>query len=155
MLTTSRAVLRRMGRLVFVAACLTMLPHGAHARALEATQSFRYNIEDVAVDRAGAGTWTVNVVLSVTNTVTGERCDIKFARPFRIDGTDLTTDSGWNRVADSSDAGSDSVLVSLVSSTALGGGAAFPAPMRNPQAAYAGFPGYAEGASCRAGGVDD
>ena len=155
MLAKSRAQLRSMGRCVVVAACLAMLPGGVLAQAWEATSLVRYDIEDVAVSPAGGGMWTVNVVLSVTNTVTGERCDITFARPFRLPGADSAPTGGWAAGADATDTGSDTVLVSLVSSTALGGGAALPVHPRNLQASYASLRGSAEGASCRGGQVID
>ena len=154
MLAKNWAALCGMGRFVLVSACLALLPHGAHALAWGATPAFLYNIEDVAVNPADAGKWTVNVVVSVTNTATGERCDIRFARPFRAHGTGLTLDMGRDAGADLTDSGSDAALVSLVSSTALGGGAPFPAHMRSARATPARLPGYGEGASCRGGDPD-
>jgi hypothetical protein len=148
------AALCGMARFVLVSACLALLPHGAHALAWEAKPALRYNIEDVAVNPAGVDTWTVDVVVSVTNTATGERCDIRFARPFRAHGAGLTPDTGRAAGADLTDSASDAALVSLVSSTALGGGMPFPAHLRSARAMHTRLPGYGEGASCRGGDPD-
>ena len=148
-------MLRSLGGLVLVSACLSVLPHGALAEARETPRPLRYSVDDVAVNPTGAGAWTVSMVLSVTNTVTGERCDIKFVRPFQFHGGDGASDAGWTADTGFVDTANDAALVSLVNSTALGGGAVYAAQMRSPYATFASIAGYGEGAQCRGGSVDN
>jgi len=152
---TILVVLRGLRGLLLVCACLSVLPHGAPAEARDAPRPLRYSVDDVTVRPAGAGAWTVNMFLSVTDSVTGERCDIRFVRPFQFRGSDGAPDAGWTADKGVSDAASDAALVSLVNSTALGGGALYAAQMRSPYATFASIAGYGEGADCRGGYVDN
>jgi len=133
MRSKSRAMLRRVGHFVFVAACGAMLPQAVHAQAWGATKFFQYNIENVAVKPAGPGTWKVKVIFSVTNPVTTGTWDIKNALPFQSPGASLMLDIGWDSGTDFTNAGSANQLLALVATTALGGGAAIPVQVRSLQ----------------------
>ena len=133
MLSKTRAMLRRIGHLVVVVACGALLPPAAHAEAWDATKFFRYNIENVAVKPAGTGSWKVKVIFSVINPVAHDTWDIHNAQPFRSAGAGLTLDIAGDPGTDFTSTGSANQFLSLVTTTALGGGSAIPVQVRNLQ----------------------
>ena len=129
----TETVLRKTGACLLLAFSLVALPPQAHGQVWDATKFFRYDIENVTVAPTSPGTWTVKVIFSVADPTTGETWDIKNARPFTSAGASLTLDIGWDPGTDFTNTGSANPLLSPVTTTTLGTGAAMPVQVRNLQ----------------------
>jgi len=130
----TRAVLRKAGACVLLAFSLVALSPTANSQVWEATKFFKYNIENVTVSPTAPGTWNVKVVFSVRNPSPDNpgTWDIRNALPFTSAGASLTLDIGWDP-GDFTNTGSANPLLSPVTTTALGAGAAIPVQVRNLQ----------------------
>ena len=127
-----KATLGKLGRFLLMALALAIPPHVAQAQEWGAVKYFQYNIENVAVTPAGAGSWTVRVIFSVTNP-TGGTWNVKTDAPFTSAGAALTLDIGWDAKGDFTNTGSTGASLLPLTSTALGSGAAIPVQVRNLQ----------------------
>jgi len=143
MLTSNRAVLRMLGQCLLFAVVLATWSPKVFSQVWGAVDLFKYNIENVTVTPGAPGSWTVKVIFSVTNPLTGDTWDIKHAVPFQTPGG-LTLDIGWDPMTDSdfTNTGSANRLLSPVfpgltplGALALGTGAAMPVQVRGLQGA--------------------
>jgi OmcA/MtrC family decaheme c-type cytochrome len=127
------AMLGKLNRFLLLGLALAFLPPlpQARAQAWDATPYFRYNIENVTVTPAATGSWTVRVIFSVTNPVTGGAWNIKSDLPFTSSGASLTLDIGWDPATDFTNTGSTGTALAPLTGTALGAGAAIPVQVRN------------------------
>lgn len=132
---TSIRVLRRLATGLLVPAALLLAQAPAQAQALPPAWSFapqfKYNIENVLVSMPMPGSWTVKVIFSISNPITGDVWDIKNALPYQSPGAALTLDIGWDAKTDFVNTGSVNALLSPVSTTGLGTAAALPVQVRN------------------------
>jgi OmcA/MtrC family decaheme c-type cytochrome len=96
---------------------------------------FKYNIENIRVNSAGAGAWTVKVIFSVSDpTRPGYFWDIKKELPFQSGNANLILDIGWDPAGDFTNTGSANVALTPLTPTILGSGAAMPLQFRGLQA---------------------
>lgn len=135
-------IARRIRQCMLQAAIVLIGSSGANSQnpppAWDAAKYFKYNIENILVNKTGPATWNVKVIFSVTNprpdsTVSNNTWNIKAAAPYQSVGAGLTMDIGWDGGTDFTNTGSaNASLTPVVPSpaTLLGTGAALPIQVR-------------------------